>query len=682
MADDALWDVGTELSQWLLAASGQSLDVVQDAPHGSRKIILLLDPDLGIARDGFVRASPSQDEIIISAATVQAVGHGVYDLLERDIGVRWLFPGPDDLGTYLPRLSELRLSREERVEEPAYLDRQFSAGDVSEDWLPWAAHMRMMSYEATFHHNLYNLFPPVEYRLSRPEFYPVTGGVRYPLLEWLGTGATAEYHSWQPVMSAEGITDEAVANIQDYFSTWPGVTWYSLGINDTTNWGDNQLHGKPPNSFGYVNMSNDYFPWVGEIASRVLETWPDSMFGLLAYHNVADPPSEPIHSSIVPYLTYDRMQWMDSKRRAQDQARTADWEEKASELGWYDYVYGDQLYQGYPIYMVPRIYNHLMAEYLAYGRDHGVKHYYAEAYPSTQYWTEGPKLYVLAKLLWDPDLDVDELVDDWCMAAVGEAAAPHLEEYYSFWEDYWQERAVDSYWFTGNSAEYLYWAEYSYMNYLTVDDLELLDGLMAKVDKETRGGDHEARADFITAGWEWVRGWAFDERWELAQGENADGFDLLLYDGLEGAAGEQPEGWAFWSRSGVGSEVPTNGFDTDTYAAGSSSYHLALVPDGSSEAYAALYRYLPMGDYSEICARAAALSSNNSYGIDLVITGNTSAWSNWSFAPTDGDWETIAVCLDSSGVESPTQVGVFLYLQGVENTRLDAWYDEVEVFGR
>lgn len=42
-------------------------------------------------------------------------------------------------------------------------------------------------------------------------------------------------------------------------------------------------------------------------------------------------------------LPIDRMQWIDPARKNSDKIRTKAWMEKASELGWYDYIYGDQV---------------------------------------------------------------------------------------------------------------------------------------------------------------------------------------------------------------------------------------------------------------------------------------------------------------------------------------------------
>ena len=55
-------------------------------------------------------------------------------------------------------------------------------------------------------------------------------------------------------------------------------------------------------------------------------------------------------------------------------------------------------------------------------------------------------LYVYQRLLENPDLDMESTILDWCEAAVGPEAAPHLRAYYAFWETFWRERAVRTRW--------------------------------------------------------------------------------------------------------------------------------------------------------------------------------------------------------------------------------------------
>jgi hypothetical protein len=119
---------------------------------------------------------------------------------------------------------------------------------------------------------------------------------------------------------------------------------------------------------------------------------------------------------------------------AHNKAIQARWEKATEVLGWYEYIYG-------LMYMVPRIYPHHTQVTLQWAQQHKVKYFAAELYPN---WGAGPKAWIQAKLLWNPDLNVDEMMKDWCEKAVGPKASPSLLRYFGVWENYWTKDVQDS----------------------------------------------------------------------------------------------------------------------------------------------------------------------------------------------------------------------------------------------
>ena len=103
------------------------------------------------------------------------------------------------------------------------------------------------------------------------------------------------------------------------------------------------------NSIGMVDMSDIYYAWVNEVVTRVLEVYPDKWFGVLAYYDVMDPPSFPLHPRVIPLITKDRMAWIDDDVRAAGHKQMDAWNAVAAQVAWYDYMYGGAHY------IVPRI---------------------------------------------------------------------------------------------------------------------------------------------------------------------------------------------------------------------------------------------------------------------------------------------------------------------------------------
>ncbi|MEO6980896.1 MAG: DUF4838 domain-containing protein, partial [Mucilaginibacter sp.] len=115
-----------------------------------------------------------------------------------------------------------------------------------------------------------------------------------------------------------------------------------------------------------------------------------------------------------------------------------------------------------------------MQDYLSWGSNNNVKYYYAELYPN---WGEGPKAWLLTKLLWDPNQNVDALLDQWYTHTAGTAAAPKLREFYSIWEKFWTKDVYSSKW-NNSKGQYLPFNNLTYMNAVPADYIAKSDALM------------------------------------------------------------------------------------------------------------------------------------------------------------------------------------------------------------
>jgi len=434
----------------------------------------------GLDEDGFCIAFPDARTMVIAGPTDWGTEFGVCEALERYAGVRWLMPGPN--GTDIPEQKTIDVPPEPVRQEPAFFSRLMSglSNDTQQTW----ARRNRMHGRVNFHHNLLNLFPSETYTKTHPEFFPIRNGKRF-----LPDSNHAE--GWQPCFTAPGIVEEAVANINAYFDAHPDATSYSLGMNDSSGFCDcdqcrARLTGEK-NSLGMVDHSDLFYDWANHVIEGVLAKHPDKWFGCLAYSDVADPPKNvAVHPRLIPYMTYDRMKWVDAKLRAAGEALTQSWHAKSPVFGWYDYIYGTP-------YVLPRVWFHHMAEYYRYGHANGVRALYAEAYPN---WGEGPKLYVAFKLQWDPNRDVTALLNEWCVRCVGAAAAPGLAQYYAHWEKFWTERATKSAWFT-EAGQYLDFASPEYLRDVSPDEIKESRTLLETVLEKAVMDRQKARAKIL-----------------------------------------------------------------------------------------------------------------------------------------------------------------------------------------
>ncbi|MBP1991882.1 DUF4838 domain-containing protein [Paenibacillus eucommiae] len=448
----------------------------------------------GLRGDGFI-IHMHGNSMIIAGPTVWGTQNGVFDFLERYVGVRWLMPGED--GEDVPETANLSIPREDVLEQPAFKFRMISPlveqpgeGGRLPLQYEWAQRNRVQGdYNAPLDlmHNLHILFSPEKYGVSNPEYYPNNT----PPAPNVTTG-------WQPCFTADGTVQAASESIIQYFNENPNKTSYSLSVNDVGGFCEaNPAHPNFPNKFnsiGLLDMSDIYYNWVNQVVAEVLSVHQDKWFGLLAYQEVMDPPSFALNSRVIPFITKDRMAWIDDETKEEGHSQMEQWNAVANEIGWYDYTYGT-------FYVVPRMYQHLMAENYQYAYEHQVSSIYMEMYSN---WGDGPKPWVTSKLLWNPNLDVNVLLDEWYSGAVGEIAAADLKAYYALWEQIWTERMKTSKWFNvAKGRTFMPFQDLSYLNAVTDEDIAESRRLLESVVAKAETNKQKARANLLLQAFEY-----------------------------------------------------------------------------------------------------------------------------------------------------------------------------------
>ncbi|RAV17733.1 DUF4838 domain-containing protein [Paenibacillus contaminans] len=451
------------MSEAEVAAAGDAFSgkvriyVGTTSPEGDPHITAQLEALLG---DGYVIHPHGQTLTIIGPKAI-GTEYGVYEFLERYVGVRWLLPG--EYGEDVPQHAELAIPLNDVRDQPAYLSRvmyPLQYVDVAGNnpiRYEWGVRNRLRNQNNGWDHNVWSFIHPDLYKETHPEFFPQKDGKPYiPALRG----------GWQPCFSNAATIQIAVDWIIDYFSKNPDEESMSLAVNDSGNFCEaDPSHPKYTgklNSLGRPDMSDIYYEWVNQVAEKVLEVFPDKWFGVLAYQEVYDPPSFKLNDRVVPYLTKDRMAWSDAAVRAEDQQIVDKWNEKAAYIGFYDYIYANP-------YTLPRVYNQLMADNLKYGKNNNAIAFFGELNPN---WGEGPKTWLISKLLWNPDQDADDLLNEWYERAVGTESAPYLKLYFDHWSDFWENRIQQTDWFQSRKRiVYFMYDSAAYLSIVTAEEI-------------------------------------------------------------------------------------------------------------------------------------------------------------------------------------------------------------------
>lgn len=454
-----------ELSAYLEKMSGRSVAVhsgeTVPTPGAGAPLILIghqpanadLHPERMGVEESVVSVEPGRVRIVGGAAVpvvavagntakpvrttyVQDRGtlYGVYSLLD-ELGVRWYRPEP--WGEYVPTTVKIDLPLGKTTFKPAYKYRyglgnyQDKAAQTPEqtEWMSrWLVRNRMSvgqaryggAYRTAFQHNYQYLVPHAQYFKAHPEYFALIGGVR-------SENPRAQLCLSNPEVQ-ELVAEKTIAQARQN----PQQSVFSLDPNDRTLWCEcAQCKAMDDPALltpaGKVSMANRVAAFNNIVARKLAAAMPGAKVGWRAYAMHTETPT--IVTTFEPNTAVEATAfagtYSDYSRRLLD-ARS---KQNAAfvkvlrgygtrtELLVHDYYSGYAWYGPLPVLST-------MKDRFSHYRDFKVQGVSTEAHPS--WGPQGIAHYFFARLLWDPDLDLDQELAAYCRNYYGPAAAPML----------------------------------------------------------------------------------------------------------------------------------------------------------------------------------------------------------------------------------------------------------------
>lgn len=368
------------------------------------------------------------------------------DLLERHFGVRWLWPG--ELGTVIPQRPTLTLTPLNEQNEPAIrqrtirnlsLNRRAEAGlarlkaepqeysKVLQEASTWLMRQKVgSSMRLRYGHTYSDWYE--QYGSDHPDWFALQpNGSR-----------TQQPERARLCKSNPEVAAEMARRVLLEYQNSPNLDSYSISPNDGS--GSNHfcmceecrkldpangptvelLFSRDGKRFfeSYPSLSDRMAVFYNRIAEQATSIHPEIRLGAYAYSAYRDAPIQTtLHPSITigfVGLVYDNEHY-----RNLDVQRWNQWSLRASQL----VLRPNALHGGHAL---PFIYVQRLTEDLKHCFETGM---IAADFDSLMgHWsTQGLNYYVLASLLWDPSLDSDSLVLDYCVSGFGPAAFLILE---------------------------------------------------------------------------------------------------------------------------------------------------------------------------------------------------------------------------------------------------------------
>ena len=358
-----------------------------------------------------------------------------YHLFDRFAGCRWYMEGgvrfwePKTdgmigLGDIIPRLTTWEIpSTFNVVEEPSYKMRWFMTAP---------AHTFRLRYRDRFSHALVRILPPAQFGVAHPEYYPEIGGKRC-------VPDKDHDQDFQPCTSNPEVVRIVAQAAIDYFAANPAENSFSVGMNDSNKYCEcARCQAVAPASIAEKGARTAYafFHFYNQVAEIVAKTWPNKRLGCLAYAGIKGVPAGSIklHPMLVPYLTVDSAQLWDPAISALFKQNVEKWSNLATRMGIYEYIYGSE-------FIIPRIYNRDILRNIRDRYGVGVDGFYAECGPN--WGLDGPKYWLIERMLWNNKQDPDALAAQYYADMFGPAAG-EMKAYFDFLEETWRTQTLES----------------------------------------------------------------------------------------------------------------------------------------------------------------------------------------------------------------------------------------------
>ncbi len=365
----------------------------------------------------------------------RGTGNGVYKMLEQYAGVRHYMP--HELGHVIPQSKDFVLPVKEYTDAPAFRERHWHAArfkEASQELLDWYYRMCSGGQNNSINHS-YNRM--TRFKDTNPEYFALIGGKRD-----FTNLSTANNYGNLCLTNPEGI--KAFAKLaQDFFNKNPDYTTFAIVPQD----GlfkicecENCKKLYSPHLGVNGRFSNAVFHHAAEIAKIVGKTHPDKLIGTLAYAGYRVVPEIDLPPNMAVRICYTRQSLRNPAAKKEVEDAIKGYAKKKVPILVWTYPLFNHIP---PLRGIPVFYPHILQENIKFNRDHGVIGEFSEGgyysgggdqhvkrsqigFPAITHLND----YVRFQLLWNPDLDLNALLDEYYTLFYG-PAAPEMKNFWN-----------------------------------------------------------------------------------------------------------------------------------------------------------------------------------------------------------------------------------------------------------
>lgn len=428
----------SELATWIEKVLGAKLPILRDNDASPQKGIFLGETKLtrklagsrrAATQDGF-RLVVKRPHLFVIGSRERGTLYGVYEVLERFAGCRWY----SSWHSLAPKRERIEVPADlDEIHDPDFAMREPYWYDVIAN-PEFAARLRVNSrswrrIEDKFGgepyrfgkglgscHTFDKLLPPEKYFASHPEYFSMMKGRRIR-------------ERTQPCLTNPDVLRIVTSNVLEHIRKDPEAKFYGVSQNDWYNYCECSKCKAVDDE--EESHAGTLVRFVNAIAAEVEKEFPHAVIETLAYQYTRKAPKKTKpRRNVMPCLCTIECDFS----RPLDQSRfkenvsfcrdIADWSRLTDFLYVWDYT------TDFGHYLLPWANVHALQGNLKFFRRHGVKAIFAQgAHQGRHADFAELKAWLLAKWMWNGDLPMGKLLDDFFAGYYGRGA-PYVREYF------------------------------------------------------------------------------------------------------------------------------------------------------------------------------------------------------------------------------------------------------------
>lgn len=424
-----------ELIKYVKAISGAELPVAETPRKGNNIYIgqtkpakdLLKGMDWNSLRDDsiFIRCNGS-DRLVLSGGTGSGTIYAVYTFLEENFGVKYILPDED----YIPENKTLKVKKyEQKFTSPFIARESFFKNNQGGNWqynlklkqngqnnpVPkeYGGHVVLVGFAHTFE----TMMSQDKYAEKHPEWYSFRNGKR------LVTG------HYQLCLTNEEMIKELTKNVLEIIENNPDEKIFSVTQCDNSNYCECDECKALTEKYGH---SGALLTVVNRVADAVKEKYPDKIIETFAYHYTQPAPKgniKPRDNVIIrlcsieadfskPYDNPSNKAFMDSLTQ---------WSSISKMLYIWDYS------ADFVNFIIPFPDTQVLQKDMQIiAKNKAIAILHEGDYKNSNAWLLAYRSYIIAKLTWNPDIDMEKESKDFFKAYYG----PAWEDMYAYMKDF------------------------------------------------------------------------------------------------------------------------------------------------------------------------------------------------------------------------------------------------------